>query len=482
MKSPVIKRSIVIAGHKTSVSLEDAFWKGLKEIADDRDVTLSDLVSSHRHRSPARQSVVGDPAVRARPLSQSHHAGSGARGDARPDRDAGGDVSSARRVEFLPVAASSEHAATARYPGRSGLIRAERSRSRQRPAEPKSSLRRRLHSSPGADVPLPPRSFHRRRVGPPALDSAGRAAGALQNIKGIADVAVAVPGHGFSLAKVTLDRSQKLSSEGLRPSRSSTPRRPIWTPRTRSGACSASRSPRPSSARPSSGTLGLRRVSEGAWVSPSTVLATLQDTSTLKLDFTLPERYAGCVALGSEFRFKVDGQRREPSRARCSRRSPSVDKQRAACLVRGVVEQQPSLLPGTFATVEVPLRIEQALLVPAIAVVPDVEGRRVFVVEDGVARSACRSRSAPAPRDRVQILSGLKPGDQVVVSNLLRVRNGAKVKLLSARAADDPRRGQHPAAGAGGRDVGRDRAVRRWSASSSWACASIRRSIRRSSP
>jgi predicted DNA-binding ribbon-helix-helix protein len=46
MKSPVIKRSIVIAGHKTSVSLEDAFWKGLKEIADDRDVTLSELVSS----------------------------------------------------------------------------------------------------------------------------------------------------------------------------------------------------------------------------------------------------------------------------------------------------------------------------------------------------------------------------------------------------------------------------------------------------
>ena len=46
MKSPVVKRSIVIAGHKTSVSLEDAFWKGLKEIAGDRDVTLSDLVAS----------------------------------------------------------------------------------------------------------------------------------------------------------------------------------------------------------------------------------------------------------------------------------------------------------------------------------------------------------------------------------------------------------------------------------------------------
>lgn len=46
MKSPVVKRSIVIAGHKTSVSLEDAFWACLKTIAGDRDVTLSDLVAS----------------------------------------------------------------------------------------------------------------------------------------------------------------------------------------------------------------------------------------------------------------------------------------------------------------------------------------------------------------------------------------------------------------------------------------------------
>ena len=46
MKLPVVKRSIVIAGHKTSVSLEDAFWKGLKEIAGERDMTLSELVAS----------------------------------------------------------------------------------------------------------------------------------------------------------------------------------------------------------------------------------------------------------------------------------------------------------------------------------------------------------------------------------------------------------------------------------------------------
>ena len=46
MKSPVVKRSIVLAGHKTSVSLEDAFWRGLKDIATSRQMTLSDLVGS----------------------------------------------------------------------------------------------------------------------------------------------------------------------------------------------------------------------------------------------------------------------------------------------------------------------------------------------------------------------------------------------------------------------------------------------------
>ena len=46
MKSPVVKRSIVIAGHKTSVSLEDAFWRGLKDIAAARNMTLSDLVAT----------------------------------------------------------------------------------------------------------------------------------------------------------------------------------------------------------------------------------------------------------------------------------------------------------------------------------------------------------------------------------------------------------------------------------------------------
>lgn len=232
------------------------------------------------------------------------------------------------------------------------------------------------------------------------------------------------------LAKVTLDRSEKLSSEGL------STQQELDTARANLDAADAQRRvlgvtlAKTIIRAPFAGTLGLRRVSEGAWLSPSTVLATLQDTSTLKLDFTLPERYAGLVAVGSEFKFKLGGSG-STFQGKVLAQEPTVDRQTRSMLVRGVVEQQPSLLPGTFATVDVPLRTEQALLVPAISVVPDVDGRRVFVVQDGVARAVSVELGARTT-DRAQVLSGLKPGDRVVISNLLRMRNGVKVKLLGA--------------------------------------------------
>jgi predicted DNA-binding ribbon-helix-helix protein len=74
MKSPVVKRSIVLAGHKTSVSLEDAFWEGLKDIAKARRVTLSDLVGGidtnreHGNLSSALRLFVLNH-YRARPVS-----------------------------------------------------------------------------------------------------------------------------------------------------------------------------------------------------------------------------------------------------------------------------------------------------------------------------------------------------------------------------------------------------------------------------
>jgi membrane fusion protein (multidrug efflux system) len=234
------------------------------------------------------------------------------------------------------------------------------------------------------------------------------------------------------LAKATLDRSQRLAAEGLGTQAE------LDTAQAKLDDAEAQRRvlgvtlSKTTIRAPFAGTLGLRRVSEGAWVSPSTVLATLQDTSTLKLDYTLPERYAGQVAVGSEFSFKIAASG-DAFKGKVLAQEPVVDKTTRSILVRGVVENRPRLLPGTFATVEVPLRTEQALLVPALAVLPDVEGRRVFVADGDTARSV-KVEVGARTADRAQILSGLKPGDRVITSNLLRVRAGAKLKILNPQA------------------------------------------------
>jgi predicted DNA-binding ribbon-helix-helix protein len=91
MKSPVVKRSIVVAGHKTSVSLEDAFWRGLKEIASGRGVSLSEMVAAidsardHGNLSSALRlfvvdhyrNLIGTAAAREPPQLRSTRAGSG---------------------------------------------------------------------------------------------------------------------------------------------------------------------------------------------------------------------------------------------------------------------------------------------------------------------------------------------------------------------------------------------------------------------
>lgn len=231
------------------------------------------------------------------------------------------------------------------------------------------------------------------------------------------------------LARATLDRTERLAAEGL------SNQQELDLAQTRVDEVEADRRAlrvtlgKTLIRAPFAGTLGLRRVSEGAWVSPSTPLSTLQDTSSLKLDFTLPERYAGALRPGGAFRFRVEG-RSESYTGQVAAVEPSVDPATRSLLVRGVIEGESGLFPGTAASVEVPLRVEQALLVPAIAVVPGVDGRRVFVAEGGRARSVkveLGFRSA----ERVQVLSGLAPGDAVITSNLLRLREDAPVALAA---------------------------------------------------
>ncbi|MCE7889440.1 MAG: efflux RND transporter periplasmic adaptor subunit [Sorangiineae bacterium PRO1] len=180
---------------------------------------------------------------------------------------------------------------------------------------------------------------------------------------------------------------------------------------------------------PFAGRVGLRRVSVGAWVTPETLLTTLSDTSRLKVDFALPERYAPDLRVGHEFFFRVAG-RAERFKGQVIAIEPEIDRATRSVSVRGLTENPGDVLAsGGFANVEVPIGADKPVLtVPAQALVPSVKGHGVWVLADGKA-SLRPVEIGQRSADDVEVVSGLSAGETVLVNNLLRLREGAPVTL-----------------------------------------------------
>jgi membrane fusion protein (multidrug efflux system) len=180
---------------------------------------------------------------------------------------------------------------------------------------------------------------------------------------------------------------------------------------------------------PFSGKIGLRSISKGTYVTPETVVAKLVNTSQVKITFSVPEKYATQIKSGSTLRFTVAGHKEKFS-AKIYAIEPEVETTTRTLQVRAVAQNpEGKLLPGTFANVILPLdKITDALLVPTQALIPIQNGKKVFVARGGKAKEIIVETGARTNKN-VLVLTGLKPGDTVLTTGVMALKDDAPVKV-----------------------------------------------------
>lgn len=180
---------------------------------------------------------------------------------------------------------------------------------------------------------------------------------------------------------------------------------------------------------PFDGVIGLRNVSEGAYASPSVVVAKLTKISPLKIDLFVPERYANQIKPGTPLSFTVEG-RNETFRASVYATESKVDIATRTLAVRAIYPNtQGKLLPGRFVSVQIRMHeIPDAIAVPTEAIVPEMGIDKVFVYERGKAR-AVEVKTGMRTDSSIQIVEGLHAGDTLITSGTLQLRTDLPVKL-----------------------------------------------------
>ncbi len=182
---------------------------------------------------------------------------------------------------------------------------------------------------------------------------------------------------------------------------------------------------------PFDGVIGLKEVSAGSFVSPDVVISSLQKIDRIKIDFSIPERYRAAVRRDQTIRFQVEGGE-SMQEGRIYALQPRVDRETRTLRMRAIAPNPGSrILPGAFARVELDLsEINDALLIPSEALVPEMTGYSVFVYRDGRAYSQPVQIGTRTDR-RVLVVEGLAPNDTVITTGLLQIRDGMPVNLVN---------------------------------------------------
>lgn len=181
---------------------------------------------------------------------------------------------------------------------------------------------------------------------------------------------------------------------------------------------------------PFSGTIGLRNISKGSYITPTTDIAQLVNISKVKLQFSIPEKYASKVKIGSAVRFTVQESRTEFA-AHVYAIEPIVEATTRTLRVRALAGNGDSqLIPGTFANVIFPLEtVEEGLLVPTEALIPIQNGKKLFIQKGGKAVEVLVETGGRTDSE-VLITKGIAAGDTVLTSGVMSLRDGSTVNVI----------------------------------------------------
>jgi membrane fusion protein (multidrug efflux system) len=181
---------------------------------------------------------------------------------------------------------------------------------------------------------------------------------------------------------------------------------------------------------PFSGLLGLRKISKGALIRPADTITTLDDISVIKVDFSVAENHLASLAINQKITATSAAYPEESFDGRITHIDTRLDPVSRAIGVRAHIENKDKRLrPGMLLTIVVEKRVLNTLVLPEKTLVPVQDKQFVYVVEDNKAKQREVTIGERRP-GKVQILSGLNEGDEVISEGTLRVRDQSPVTVL----------------------------------------------------
>jgi membrane fusion protein, multidrug efflux system len=182
---------------------------------------------------------------------------------------------------------------------------------------------------------------------------------------------------------------------------------------------------------PFAGKIGLRNISLGSYVNPNTILATLSDVKTVKIDFSIPERYSNDVKLNQPVEFTTDYS---PVKyiGKIYAVEPVIDRKTRSLLIRAICDNSKlTLVPGSSVKADLTVNeIIKSIFIPTEALIPTQKGYVVYLMKDGKA-AMIPVKSGIRTKTSVQILEGLSLGDTIITTNLLKIKPKAAVNIVS---------------------------------------------------